>query len=286
MRGVIGPGGHGEVPSVDLVVVAPPTDDIAAVTAPLSLAGVAIEQVCDPDAIARAVVRGRPKAVLVDLRCDNGVGSSTVAWLNRKSNVATLVITDVHDVEARLHALAEGAADHVVAPFDGRELRARLEHLLHTGDDHGHAVIQCGDVVVDLSERCATRGGEHIRLTPRELDVLRTLIAANGKPVAKRELLRQVWRGDPRTENVVEATVSSLRRKLHAHGAPVVHTIHRAGYLFRAASPPALISRSALLEQRDRIIRERDAAVLRRNEMLRRNTRDSRNGSHGGHEAS
>ena len=46
-------------------------------------------------------------------------------------------------------------------------------------------------------------------------------------------LLTAVWGTEARSQNVVEANVSSLRRKLHALGPPVIHTLHRAGYIFR-----------------------------------------------------
>jgi DNA-binding response OmpR family regulator len=72
-----------------------------------------------------------------------------------------------------------------------------------------------------------------VTLTPREVGLLVTLVEQPEQPVTKQQLLVAVWGAEVRSLNVVEANVSSLRRKLHALGPPVIHTLHRAGYVFR-----------------------------------------------------
>ena len=78
----------------------------------------------------------------------------------------------------------------------------------------------------------------------------------------KEHLLRTVWNGDDRTLNVVEANVSSLRRKLHGLGPPVIHTVHRSGYVFREVrcAPPDAARTSFVLEH-ERNSRERNPAI-------------------------
>ena len=61
----------------------------------------------------------------------------------------------------------------------------------------------------------------------------------NPQPVTKQKLLVAVWGAEARSQNIVEANVSSLRRKLHALGPPVIHTLHRAGYVFRPVPSPS-----------------------------------------------
>jgi len=93
--------------------------------------------------------------------------------------------------------------------------------------------LVAGDLTVDLAQRSAVRNGKRVALTPREVSLLVTLIERSEQPVTKQELLTAVWGAQARSQNVVEANVSSLRRKLHALGPPVIHTLHRAGYIFR-----------------------------------------------------
>ena len=101
------------------------------------------------------------------------------------------------------------------------------------------------------------------------LAVLVFLVQNRSRVVSKKELLEEIW-GDRRpTENMVEATISSLRRKIDQRGTNLIHTVHRSGYIFQAPlSGPA--SRAALLADRDRLVRERDEAVARRDDVVKR----------------
>ena len=46
----------------------------------------------------------------------------------------------------------------------------------------------------------------------------------------KAQLLRQLW-GHDASPHLVEAHMSSLRRKLEAHGPRIIHTVRGTGYL-------------------------------------------------------
>lgn len=223
---------------VDVVVVAPPVEEIEKLVAALGERGMHVVHAFEPDLIAAAVVSGRPDGALIDLRFGE-LGERTLSWLSRNSACATAVISTLPDFEARVRALDFGAVDHLVAPFDVREAIARVEMLL-TRRRSGHvARLEAGDLTVDVGQRQATRNGQPVLLTPREVDVLTVLMRRHDRPVSKRDLLVEVWQSEARSENVVEANVSSLRRKLHAIGPPIIHTVHRTGYVFRPTSHEA-----------------------------------------------
>jgi two-component system OmpR family response regulator len=125
----------------------------------------------------------------------------------------------------------------MVAPLDMRECTSRIEHLLARRRKSRSGRIRAGDITIDIMQRTAMRHGELVPLTPRELALLLALVQRSDDTVSKRELLSSVWQGEIRSENVVEANVSALRRKLHAVGPPIIHTVHRSGYVFRPAPP-------------------------------------------------
>lgn len=190
-------------------------------------------------------------------------------WYCRNVSRLALILTDPDDVHARLHGLHLGVADHAVAPLVPREIVARVEQLVARQRLMRRSRLDAGDLVIDVGQRAVVRSGTSVVVTPRELDVLMMLVRNRGQTVSKQALLEQVWRGTPRTANVVEATVSSLRRKLHASGPPVIHTLHRAGYTFRPVLPSANVNRAHIRSERDRLVRERDEAVARRDEVVR-----------------
>jgi len=82
---------------------------------------------------------------------------------------------------------------------------------------------------LDTVHRVATRAGRRLELSGKELAVLELLIAANGAPISRGELLQRGWDAyvDP-DGKVVKVTVSRLRRKLG--DPPVIETVARAGY--------------------------------------------------------
>ena len=218
---------------VDVVIVAPERSDVGEFAQALSESTYDVQLVHDPQRVAHAVVGGRPDVVVVDLRNADPLAERILSWIADNGKSRALVITEAHEVDARIWALDLGVADHLAAPFEIREAIARVEHLIAQQRVKRPLQLVAGDLTVDLAQRSAVRNGKHASLTPREVGLLVRLIEQSELPVTKQELLAAVWGAEVRSLNVVEANVSSLRRKLHALGPPVIHTLHRAGYVFR-----------------------------------------------------
>ena len=90
-------------------------------------------------------------------------------------------------------------------------------------------ILEHGDVRLDPAQRVATRAGQRLLLSPKELAVLEYLLAAQGRVVSAEELLERVWdeAADPFT-TTVKATINRLRSKLGE--PPVIHTVPQGGY--------------------------------------------------------
>jgi two-component system KDP operon response regulator KdpE len=79
----------------------------------------------------------------------------------------------------------------------------------------GEAVIEAGDLRVDIGRREVTVAGRKVKLTPTEYEVLRFLAVNAGKPVTHTTLLRRVWGDYAVGENYnTRYVVAQLRRKL------------------------------------------------------------------------
>jgi len=74
------------------------------------------------------------------------------------------------------------------------------------------------DLTIDFEAREITVRGQVVHLTPKEYDVLKYLIANQGKPLAHRRLLQAVWGPDygDETENLPRGD-QSLRKKIEAN---------------------------------------------------------------------
>ncbi len=88
--------------------------------------------------------------------------------------------------------------------------------------------LKVGDLELDLLSRTARVGERVVRLTPREFELLETLMRHEGETVGRRELLAEVWSldFDPRS-NRVDVYVRYLRRKL---GPGWIETERGVGY--------------------------------------------------------
>lgn len=61
--------------------------------------------------------------------------------------------------------------------------------------------------------------------------------------------------------------MSSLRRKLHEIGPPLIYTAYGEGYLLRPV-PSDELRQLALVADRERILREREEVINRREKLL------------------
>ena len=65
--------------------------------------------------------------------------------------------------------------------------------------------------------------------------MLAYLVGHREQVVSKTQILTAVWGYDGFADNLVEVNVSTLRRKLEAHGPRLLHTVRGRGYRLGAA---------------------------------------------------
>jgi two-component system KDP operon response regulator KdpE len=143
-------------------------------------------------------------------------------------------------------ALDAGADDYVVKPFGIEELLARIRAALRRyapGDTLPPFVSK--DLTLDFETRQLTVRGQEVHLTPKEFDVLKHLIANQGKPLTHRRLLQSVWGPEygEETENL-RVVINQLRKKIEADPAKpkYIRTEPWVGYRFQP--PPTSLSKS------------------------------------------
>jgi DNA-binding response OmpR family regulator len=143
-----------------------------------------------------------------------------------------LMLTASGTVDDRVQGLGLGADDYLPKPFAFSELVARVHALGRRAQRPLPPVLRRHDVELDPARGLASRGGRRLDLTPKELAVLRLLVAADGAIVSAEELLERAWdeHADPFT-NTVRVTLSNLRRKLGE--PPLIETVTGAGYVIR-----------------------------------------------------
>jgi two-component system OmpR family response regulator len=188
----------------------------------------------DGSSALRRAEEFRPDLAIVDIRLPTGPDGLAVARRIREAkDLPVLFLTAADGLEDRLAGFAAGADDYIVKPFSMPELLMRIRAILRRTGSLRSGAWQVGDLLVDEAARIVTRNGAVIDLTPTEFEILSTLGRHRGQVLSKVQLLSLVWGYEAYDPNVVEAHVSSLRRKLEVHGSRLIHTVRGAGYGLR-----------------------------------------------------
>ena len=174
--------------------------------------------------------------MLLDLVMPHHSGFEVLEALRKERPGQPVIILSARGEEAdRVKGLTMGADDYVVKPFSVRELLARVDAVLRRSSERsvGADSYQFEGGKIDFSRREVTldSGGRN-ELSERESELMLYLIANSGRVIAREELLRHVWRIDPKNieTRTIDMHVAHLREKLGDAGAEVVVTVRGKGY--------------------------------------------------------
>jgi two-component system, OmpR family, KDP operon response regulator KdpE len=195
----------------------------------------------DGSGLMRLLEQHDPDIVLLDLMLPDADGFDLCRELRERSDVGILVVSARRGETDKVRALNLGADDYLTKPFGIEELLARINATLRRSrpgpaPPAAQAIVEVGDVRIDLEASAVTKAGELVHLTPTEFALLREFATNPGVLLTHATLLRRVW--GPGYETQTEYTrvyVARLRSKLEDEAAPgLIITEPRAGYRFGA----------------------------------------------------
>ena len=156
-----------------------------------------------------------------------------------------IVLTARADEADKVKGLGLGADDYVTKPFALAELLARIDAVLRRSQPvtpsepapepaESGDVARFADVVVDNGQRTVTRGGEPVKLTHLEFELLLFFARHPYHVFNRNRLLGLVWgqtAGSPRT---VDNFVGQLRKRFEVDPERPRHfiTVRGSGYRF------------------------------------------------------
>jgi two-component system, OmpR family, KDP operon response regulator KdpE len=184
--------------------------------------------------------RGAADVLVLDLGLPDISGFEIIEQLRAQgSAVPIVVLSSRSDETGKVKALDMGADDYVTKPFGIDELLARIRAAVrHRLQEEGERpIFRCGDLAVDLVRRIVTVRGEEVKLSPREYDLLRLLIAHAGKVLTHRFLLREVWGGAEGQVQYLRVYVRALRQKIETDAEQPRYILTEQGVGYRLRAP-------------------------------------------------
>ena len=183
-----------------------------------------------------------PDLIVLDLMLPRMSGLDVCRVVREERAVPILVLT-ARDAESdKVRGLGLGADDYVTKPFSMQELIARVGAMLRrdrisrdAAAGGGGGALRGGDIELRPAAREVRRGGEPVRLRPREFDLLEHLMRHPRQALLRERILERVWgyefAGGTRT---VDVHMRWLRRKLERSPANPRHllTVRTIGYKF------------------------------------------------------
>jgi two-component system OmpR family response regulator len=187
-----------------------------------------------------AVTSFRPDLVLLDVMLPDMEGFEVAARLGaQQARVPIIFLTARDATDDKIRGLTIGGDDYVTKPFSLEELIARVRTILRRAglaeNESNRLVFE--DVELDDDAHEVTRADTPVELTATEYRLLRYFMLNPRRALTRLQILEHVWNydfgGDAR---VLETYVSYLRKKLNAHGPPMIQTVRGIGYALRPSS--------------------------------------------------
>ena len=192
-----------------------------------------IEAVTGADALIQ--LRNRVDMVVLDLGLPDIDGVDVLSKI-RASNLSipVIILSSRSEETRKVAALDLGADDYVTKPFGIDELLARIRAAFrHQLQEQGERpVFKSGDLSVDLVRRIVTVRDDEVKLTPREYDLLRLLIAHAGKVLTHKFILGALW-GPEADVQYLRIYVRSLRQKIEKAPERPQHILTEQGVGYR-----------------------------------------------------
>ena len=208
---------------------------------PLRKDGYHVTSALDGGEALQRFEEGRFDLVILDLMLPRLDGVAVCKALRSKSQVPIIMLTAKGSETDKVAGLEVGADDYITKPFSLREFRSRVKAALRrsrmtSGPAGAEEPIAAGELTIDFERRMVTLGGEEVKVTYVEFEILGALARSPGRVLTRETLLEHVWGdSDYRDPRTVDVHIRHLREKLERDPKEpeYLFTVRGVGYRFK-----------------------------------------------------
>jgi two-component system, OmpR family, response regulator CpxR len=204
----------------------------------LAQEGFSVEVANDGQSGLQKALEKQYAMVILDVMLPHLNGFEVLTRLRQSSQIPVVMLTARGEDVDRIVGLEMGADDYLPKPFNPRELVARVRAIHRRATpapvSESAAPLAVNDLEIVPSARRVTLGGQEIKLTTAEYDLLDVLVRNAGNVVSREELTRiALGRRLSAFDRAIDMHVSNLRKKLgpSRHGGERIKTVRNTGYI-------------------------------------------------------
>ncbi len=161
------------------------------------------------------------------------------AFRDMRGSTPIIMLTGKKAISEKESGLDAGADDYLTKPFDVKELSARIRALLRRPQAMVSTVLQVQDIVLDGAKYRVTKGGEEVRLLPKDFALLEFFMRYPDQVFSSDALLQRVWQSDSEaTSEAIRTAIKRIRQKLDdkdgEESTSIIENIPKVGYRLRS----------------------------------------------------
>ena len=157
-----------------------------------------------------------PHLILLDLGLPDESGHVVLQKLRQWYTNPIIILSVQKAEEEIIRALDNGANDYLSKPFRTGELLARIRSAIRTSNaEENDSIVQFKSLQIDLQNRTIKKGGELVKFTSTEYNLLSLLIRNEGKVLTHQYLLRAIWGpGYINQSQYLRVFIAQIRKKI------------------------------------------------------------------------
>ena len=188
------------------------------VTAMLVHEGYEVESALAGEAASEYAKANEYDAIVLDIMMPKKDGLTVLKEIrDRQDPTPVMMLTAKSEIDDRVKGLDMGANDYLSKPFAMKELLARLRAMIRTENTAPRLKeLSYCDITLD-SEDFSMSATNSVRLSPKEFELMRELIAADGEGLDSATIAERLWKEDECAgDQSVFLYISYLRAKLES----------------------------------------------------------------------
>lgn len=184
-----------------------------------------------------------PDLIILDLGLPDKNGLELLNYVRNESLTPIIILSARTDEHDKVEALDMGANDYITKPFGSAELLARVRsalrnnrHCSEEGKLPGGKFI-LGDMVIDYDARQIFIGGNEIKLTQTEYNIVALLSEYSGKMMTYSAIIKTIW-GYPDEGSIkkLQVNMANIRKKFGIKPGDKSYIINELGVGYRMNS--------------------------------------------------